>query len=129
MPLDEKDQSLDRTDYREEARDVYENSGITLKELSKQSLELVGAQLSLSILKRYSAEDGWRKDEQYGDYEMMEKLMELINDKLYGPPLSVQEIARLTESYGSLIRIKDKLNMLQRVSEASPPTHGRTSAL
>ena len=123
------EEDCERMDIRQLAKEIYEKSGITLNELHNTSLDLVGSELSLSLLKRWSAQDGWKKAETGGDMEILAKLMDLIDGKVNDSTLSVQELARLTEAYDRLIRIKEKLNMLQRVSGESVQLHGRTSQL
>ena len=124
-----ENENQERIDPKQLARELYEGSDISIRELSEKSLSLVGASLSESLLKQLSANEGWRKTDINIDVTILISLTDMVSSRIKEGGLSVQELARLVEAFDRLIRIKEKLNMLVRVSESAVASHGRTSVL
>jgi hypothetical protein len=104
------------------AKDLYEQSDMSLVTIAKFSVELLGQSIPLNTLKAKSAEEGWYKQatnaEDLITINTIESIINTYLDDTHRGSLTVKEITELVISLDRLQRMKMRFK--------TPGSSGRT---
>lgn len=118
-----------------QARDLYENSDMSINTIADYSIQLLGIEMPLSTLRAKSVQEHWqKKSTDVNDITAINQVESIINDYLSEEKrgaLSIKEISELVISMDRLQRMKSRYKTVGAIKLSGGPSTstGRTTLL
>lgn len=115
------------------AKDLYENTDISIATIARLSIELLGQEIPLNTLRSYASEQGWTKNTvDADDIRSINQIEEIINNYLAPEnrrSLTVREVSDLVLSMDRLQRMKARYRAHTTGANETQKPIGRTQLL